>query len=264
MSTVTQPLLTQRLRISQYQQSGSESRDLQTETSGTTDSLFTPGIKTASTVAMALPEGTVFKSVAAGDPLLDLIYEQLIFPFFPSNDCDERRAIDIYLANNKVNRKKRIQYHVVAALKNRALIGATIFSFIGCENVCFMNGQYTAVMPEERRKHLAKMLSNYRVEIAQLEARRFGYPALDLSIITLASSQNRSVAFPNPASPDLATLQKIWRDFGHGRIHFPFVQLPLAESKASSPALLGIKRHSDRYLHRDYLTKEEMKCIVDG
>lgn len=208
-------------------------------------------------------DDTSFKLVVPDDPLLDLVYEQLILPFFTDNERDERHAIYTYLAHNEVNREKKIQYYVVAALKNGRIIGTTIFSFIGSKNFCFMNGQYTSVVPEERRQHLARRLSDYRVKMAQVEAKRFGYRALDLSIISLSNSQNGSSVSHN-SSPGLATLQKIWRGFGHERIDFPFIQLPLADGKASSPAFLRVKRHSDYYLGRNYLTKEEMKCIVDA
>ena len=62
-----------------------------------------------------------------------------------------------------------------------------------------------------------------------------------------------------------ATLQMIWRGWGHELIDFPFVQLPLADNKhCLVNVLLGIKPHSDKYKHRDHLTIQEMKCVIDA
>lgn len=220
-------------------------------------------LNTAAAHQRGIQGDTSFKTLSPDDPLLKVIYDELIAPFFPDDERDEYDAIQSYLAQNEANRKKNIQYYVVAALRGGHLIGTTIFSFVGCHGFCIMNGQYTTVVPEERRQHLAKMLSNHRVELAHEAAREFGYRTLDLSIITLAETQNGSHAFDAP-SPDPTTLRKIWHAFGHDWINFPFTQLPLADGKKCSRALLGVKRHSSQYLQRNYLNTQEMKCIVDA
>lgn len=241
---------------------------------------------------------TSLKIIEADDPLLKAIHEKLIAPYFPQDDRDECQAIHNYLAQNEANREKRIRYYVVAALRKGALVGTTIFSFVGGNRFCMMNGQYTSVVPEERRQHLAQTLSDHRVKVAKAAARDFGYRTLDLSVITLATSQdnsngsngannlngsngsngkngshgkngsngangsNGSHAFA--VSPDPTTLRKIWHAFGHDWVNFPFVQLPIADGKKALRALLGVKRHSSKYIQRDYLTKDEMKCIIDA
>jgi hypothetical protein len=207
---------------------------------------------------------THLRMVGHADPLLSLIYEKLLVPFFSNNERDEYQAINTYLADNDANLKKKIQFYVVAALKNNTLIGTTIFSFMGCNHFCLMSGQYTTVVPEERGQYIGRALNNYRVKIAQTAARQFGYRTLDLSIVTLTEPQNGSREFCSPSSLDLITLQKIWRSLGYQRIDFPFIQLPLADEKSSSQALICIKRHSSQYSRRNFLTKEEMKYIIDA
>jgi hypothetical protein len=244
---------------------------------------------------------TSLKIIEANDPLLDAIYEKLIAPYFPRDDRDECQAIRNYLAQNDANREKKIRYYVVAALRKGALVGTTIFSFVGGSRFCMMNGQYTSVLPEERRQHLAQTLSEHRVKVARAAARDFGYRTLDLSVITLATAQNNpddsngahssngsngahssngsngsngsnssngsngsngSHAFV--VSPDPTMLRKIWHSFGHDWVDFPFVQLPIADGKKALRALLGVKRHSSKYIQREHLTKDEMKCIIDA
>jgi hypothetical protein len=239
---------------------------------------------------------TFLKIIEADDPLLSAIHEKLIAPYFPVDDRDECRAIYNYLAQNDANREKKIRYYVVAALRKGALVGTTVFSFVGGNRFCMMNGQYTSVLPEERRQHLAQTLSDHRVKVAKAAARDFGYRTLDLSVITLATAQNGAngangsngtngshgangsngshaangsngsngshANFEN--SPDPTMLRKIWHSFGHDWVNFPFVQLPIADGKKALRALLGVKRHSSKYIQRDYLTKDEMKCIIDA
>jgi|GEM_PF-6160601 len=199
------------------------------------------------------------------DPLLDDICNKLILPYFPDEDRDGRDAIGAFLSDNNANRERKIQYRVVAAVKGATLVGATIFTFFGYDGFCFMNGQYTSVMPSERGRGLAKTLSCYREATAQTLARNFGYSELDFTIITLANPQNSPECLKEPGCPNHRTLQAIWRRWGHDLIDFPYVQLPLADGKAGlSDVLLGIKRYSDRYRERDYLTASEMKNIIDA
>src|SRR5229473_6505035 len=139
------------------------------------------------------------------DPLLEDIYCKLILPYFPNDDCDAPHGFRTFLALNNENQKKKTQYYVVAALKGSKLIGTTIFSFVGCETFCFMNGQYTAVLPEERRQNLAKTLSDRRVQVCQAEAERFGYDELDFTIITLADPRTDSEQPNGHSSPSPAT-----------------------------------------------------------
>jgi GNAT superfamily N-acetyltransferase len=206
----------------------------------------------------------VLKSVGADDPLLRRIYEKLLVPFFSSNDRDDYQALNTYLADNDANWEKRIQFYVIAALRNGALIGTTIFSFIGYDHLCLMSGQYTSVVPEERGQNFGRTLSNYRVKVAQDAARRFGYQALDLSIVTLTEPQNGHHKFHVPPSTDLNALKKIWHNLGYEWVDFPFIQLPLADNKRSSPALLWLQPHSHQYRRRNFLTKVEMKEIIDA
>jgi GNAT superfamily N-acetyltransferase len=201
----------------------------------------------------------------ASDPLLDLICDKLILPYFPHDDRDERDAIGTFLALNDENRWRKIQYRVIAALRGNALVGTTIFTFFGCDGFCFMNGQYTSVMPSERGRGLAKALSYHREKAAQEMARRFGYRDLDFTIITLANPQNGSARPDMSQSPNHKVLQAIWLRWGHDLIDFPYIQLPLADGKAPlSNVLLGIKRYSDRYKARDYLTAGEMRRILEA
>ena len=199
------------------------------------------------------------------DPLLDQICEKLILPYFPYDDRDERDAIGAFVALNDTNWRKKIQYRVIAAVRGSSLVGATIFTFFGCDGFCFMNGQYTSVMPEERGRGLAKTLSGYREEAAQAMAHEFGYRELDFTVITLANPQNGLARSDTARAPGHKTLQAMWLRWGHHLIDFPYVQLPVADGKASlSDVLLGIKRYSDQYRSRNYLTAGEMKCILEA
>jgi hypothetical protein len=199
------------------------------------------------------------------DPLIDVIHRNLIAPNFPSDDRDSPEAIRTFLRWNRANRKRKIAYHVVAALRGGAPIGTTIFSFTGCERFCFMNGQYTSVVPPERRRRLAQLLSDYRVSLAQAEAIRFGYSALDFSVITLADPRTVCIREDERYAPSPAIVKRMWRGFGHAAIDFPFVQLPLADgNKALAEVELGIKIHSEAYRDREYLTSGEMKCILEA
>jgi hypothetical protein len=199
------------------------------------------------------------------DPLLDDIYSKLILPNFPHDDRDAPQSFRTFLALNDENRAKKTKYHVVAALKGSTLVGTTIFTFNGCDTFCFMNGHYTAVLPEERRQNLAKTLSDHRVQVCQMDAKCFGYQELDFTIITLADARTGCESPNGDSSPSPETLKMIWRGWGHELIDFPYVQLPLADNQnCLVNVLLGIKPHSERYKHRDYLTTPEMKCVIDA
>lgn len=205
-------------------------------------------------------EQIVLKLIDPGDPVLRVIYHRLLLPFFSANDRDSCEAIYSYLTQNKSRRQRRIRFYVAAAFKNANPIGTTIFGFFGWDDFCLMSGHYTAVLPEERGKHLGTKLDSYRQEIAQITAQRFGYRGLDLSVITVPSSNNASGGAPADFSP----AEKIWHHLGYKRLDFPFVQLPLADEKSSSPQTLWIKRDIPPFGERGYLSKEQVKRILEA
>lgn len=210
------------------------------------------------------PDNIEFKEIGPGDPVLDLIYGTLLVPFFSDNDRDSCRDLHAYLSQNEVNRRKRIKFHIVAALVDTVPIGTTIFAFFGADDFCLMSGHYTAVLPGERGKHLATRLDRSRQEIATITARCFGYDALDLSTVTMPLFNKVTDVNRSMSSKAVINAEKIWKHLGYHRLDFPFIQLPLAEKKKPTSHSLWIKRHTQCFLERDFLSRDEMQFIIEA
>lgn len=127
-----------------------------------------------------------------------------------------------------------------------------------------MSGHYTVVLPKERGQHLATWLDRYRQEIATVTAKRFGYDALDLSVVTMPVLNGPISVTRSARSAALLNVEKIWRHLGYRQLNFPLIQVPLADGKKATSQSLWIKRHTQLYLERDYLLKHEVEFIIEA
>ena len=200
-----------------------------------------------------------FRLLSNRSPLLNVIHKTLLVPYFAEDDRDNKGALHTYLAQNHENYGNRVQFYVVAAVKRRRVVGTTIFAFFGWKDFCIMSGHYTAVLPEERGKHLSSQLDDLRQRIASQTAKRFGYAGLDLSVISIPIA--RPVAASPPVQPFPA---KLWLNLGYRRLDFTFLQLPLSQDKRLTFQTLWVKRHSARFEERCTLSSQEVERIVEA
>lgn len=195
------------------------------------------------------------------DKLLQDVYYNVLVELFPkTDDLDSLENIKYYLKEFDGKTKYKPIYIVLALLKDEVVIGASVFGLFSNNSFCFVKGEYTGIIREERKHGAFDKLLQGRENILKREVAKLGFNSLDFILNELESPLKVS-----SRKRDVLKTIRLWRLKGFRKVDFNFVQLPLNNDKNSISYFdLYIKPLTEELFQKTSFSHLEMAIIVEA